>query len=698
MSLLAAQTQPFTLYGSGVSLGATSIVLTDFNGIDGTPLVMANFGTIGYLTMEPGSSTQEEQVSFSGITTNANGTVTLTGIHTVLFISPYTSTSGLAKSHAGATRVVVSNTSAFYSNFANKLNDETISGNWTFTNKLAVGAVISTDTGDAATVAYVNATAVAGAPNAATTVKGIVQLATQAQHDARTAVGSTGASLVATPALNRNVLTHDYAASSTGTDAYAITLTPAVTTYTTGDIYVFQADVANTGNATLNVNALGAKNILNRNGLTLHDSDILANSINIVVYDGTNFQVMSSTSSNPVTQSGVEIYGASSTGNDTYVVTLSPVPAALVDGMTLHVKLDVGNTGPATLNVNGLGAVSLVMGVSNALQTGDLIANQIIEVVYNTTGPVWQVISGRSSVDIQDFSVNGTWTKHASAKVVRVVCIGSGGGGGGGITINGGNGGGGGGGGGGAVTVGIFVASDLGTTETVVVGTAGSAGAAAGNGGNGSTSSFGTWLKAGGGGGGLAGTNGAGGVGGGSGSALASAAGQTAGAPTAAGAAGLSGQGSNGAAANANGFCCEYGGGSGGGGNTGVGAGAGGSSIYGAAGGGGGAGGGSTGAGGAGGTVQSYAAGGGGAGATNASAPGSNGTANATLTKGYGGSGAGGGGVTGTGINGTSSAGGTGGSPGGGGGGGAGNRNDAGGTSTVGGAGAIGIVRVYSFF
>lgn len=300
MSLLAVQNQPSTLYGSGASLGATSIVLTDFNGIDGTPLTMANFGTIGYLTMEPGSSTQEEQVSFSGVTTNANGTVTLTGIHTVLFISPYTSTSGLAKSHAGATRVVVSNTSAFYSTFANKLDDETISGNWTFTNKLAVGAVTSSDVGDAATVQYVNDTAIAGAPNASTTIKGIVQEATAAQFIAATAVGSTGARLFTNPSVVAAQIQSGswiYAVEdgTGGDDTYTASFTPVLTVIPDGTFLFVKLTIANTGACTFNPNSLGAGAIKKYAAGVLADmetGDIVANMPVLLLKQSSNWIMM----------------------------------------------------------------------------------------------------------------------------------------------------------------------------------------------------------------------------------------------------------------------------------------------------------------------------------------------------------------------------------------------------------------------
>ncbi len=83
----------------------------------------------------------------------------------------------------------------------------------------------------------------------------------------------------------------NYAASVAGTDTYAVTLAPVPTAYTTGMIVTFKADVANTGAATLNVNALGAKSIVKNVSLALNDNDIRANQFVTVVYDGTNFQI-----------------------------------------------------------------------------------------------------------------------------------------------------------------------------------------------------------------------------------------------------------------------------------------------------------------------------------------------------------------------------------------------------------------------
>lgn len=86
-----------------------------------------------------------------------------------------------------------------------------------------------------------------------------------------------------------------YAADAGATDAYAITLSPAPTAYYAGMVVVFKANTANTGACTLNVNALGAKDIkkFGASGVVaLNDNDLQANQVVIVIYDGTQFIVI----------------------------------------------------------------------------------------------------------------------------------------------------------------------------------------------------------------------------------------------------------------------------------------------------------------------------------------------------------------------------------------------------------------------
>ncbi len=287
------QAQPFTLSGSGAISGATTIVLTSFTQIDGTLLTMTNFGSKGFMTMEPGNSTLEEQISFTGVTQNANGTATLSGIKTVLMISPYTEASGLAQTHAGSTTVVLSNTAGFYDQFLAKDDDATISQTYTFTvpnyPQVDNSATMPTLQAQLATKAYVDSVVIVGAPDATTAVKGIVQIPTQAQVDAGTATGSTAASLSVTPNLVRSRLLSDYAADSGVADAYVIAPTPAVTALVGGTRVSFKVGNTNTTTSTVVVNALSATAIFKNNGSTaLVAGDLAAGQVVELEHNGVN--------------------------------------------------------------------------------------------------------------------------------------------------------------------------------------------------------------------------------------------------------------------------------------------------------------------------------------------------------------------------------------------------------------------------
>ncbi len=177
------QGQPYALNGSGALIGDTSIVLKSMKDIDGNSLSMAtDFGTIGFGTLEPGNGANEEQICFTGLTNNSNGTTTLTGVKSVTFAYPYTQTSGLLKTHAGSTSFIISNTSGFYDELTSKSDDETITGTWTFTNpnypRMDTATPAPTDDEQLATKKYVDDTIIAGAPDASSTVKGISKLST----------------------------------------------------------------------------------------------------------------------------------------------------------------------------------------------------------------------------------------------------------------------------------------------------------------------------------------------------------------------------------------------------------------------------------------------------------------------------------------------------------------------------------------
>lgn len=85
-------------------------------------------------------------------------------------------------------------------------------------------------------------------------------------------------------------------ATATGTDTYAITPAPAVTSYTTNQRWYVTFTNANTGAATLNVSGVGAKAITKNGASALIAGDIPAGAIRLVQYDGTQFQIVSQVS------------------------------------------------------------------------------------------------------------------------------------------------------------------------------------------------------------------------------------------------------------------------------------------------------------------------------------------------------------------------------------------------------------------
>lgn len=125
---LYAAVRPTTL-ATGSVLGATTLtpsVIKDRE--DNSIGTMATyFGTKAYGVISPGKD-REEHFTFTGISAGV-----LTGVSHITMTAPYTETSGLNEAHsAGEVIVLMTNAPGFYNDFANKQNDETIVGTYTF--------------------------------------------------------------------------------------------------------------------------------------------------------------------------------------------------------------------------------------------------------------------------------------------------------------------------------------------------------------------------------------------------------------------------------------------------------------------------------------------------------------------------------------------------------------------------------------
>lgn len=95
-------------------------------------------------------------------------------------------------------------------------------------------------------------------------------------------------------------------------------------------------------------------------------------------------------------QSGKWTYAVAGGTANALTVTLNPAPATLVPGMVLDVAVLTENTGAATLDVNGFGAVPIRTMAGAALQRGDLAS--IVRLVYS--GTVWLLGGGLARSEV----------------------------------------------------------------------------------------------------------------------------------------------------------------------------------------------------------------------------------------------------------------------------------------------------------
>lgn len=220
---------------------------------------------------------------------------------------------------------------------------------------------------------------------------------------------------------------------------------------------------------------------------------------------------------------------------DSYVISINGVKE-YVDGKDYTFKAATTNVGASTLNVNGLGAKAITKGYNSPTNDGDIIANQIVTVRFNSDSNSMQMVSPPSGtlllekvsqaeaeagtnddkymtplktkqslvanvIKVIEYSSNATWTKQAGLKAIDIE-LWAGGGSGAAVVRDAASAASGGGGGG--YNKEKFSASQLPASASVVVGAGGASVSAvnAGNTGgvgvygiNGGASSFGSLIS-----------------------------------------------------------------------------------------------------------------------------------------------------------------------------------------------------------
>jgi len=248
------------------------------------------------------------------------------------------------------------------------------------------------------------------ATNASTTAKGVSEEATLAETLARTGTGTTGARTFVNPENLTTVQTYDYAADAGGTDAYAITVTPAPTAYVTGQVFRFKANTANTGTATLNVNSLGAKTIKKPAASAPSDlatGDIIANQIVEVVYNGTDFVTFSTLSASPQgIDAGVvtAVSGITSTTTTDRTVTLTYQPRLIMVTYYIQGTRNLDSQYTVEQGVAIFSGTTLIS--KNVLGTSTNTGGDNLPGISNTQGEMGVDPSSTSSISVGETTNN----------------------------------------------------------------------------------------------------------------------------------------------------------------------------------------------------------------------------------------------------------------------------------------------------
>ncbi len=292
-NFLYVQGHNYSLSGSGISAAATSVTLVNFTDINGNTLAMTDFGTIGYLVLEPKTS-KAEIVSFTGVTNNGDGTCTITGLTRGLSAkSPYTA-GGFGQSHSGGSIAIISNPPQFYTHFLDLDDTGTVNQLITFGVNPQSTAGSPTLFNEYAIKDYVDRVAIAGAPDASTTTKGIGKVSvapalstnpifvgdndprvpTQPENDAMATAGSPPSSANTYMTQSRFQNHAESYGTTVGTGSqYSLAVSPIPFAYVAGMEIEFQVHTASLGTPVLNLNGLGSKTLYK---LTTSGSSVLA--------------------------------------------------------------------------------------------------------------------------------------------------------------------------------------------------------------------------------------------------------------------------------------------------------------------------------------------------------------------------------------------------------------------------------------
>ena len=169
----------------------------------------------------------------------------------------------------------------------------------------------------------------------------------------------------------------------------AASATTLPTTLVAGQEFAYTAATTNTGAVTVAISGIGGTVALTKNGSTaLSAGDVRFEQLIWVRYDGTRLQL-----STPNGQPRLDRYATTATSATAYTATFSPTLTALTNGTRVLVKWHATNTSTATFAPDSLTAKAITKAADTALVAGDVVLNQISELVYDSTLDHWLLTS-----------------------------------------------------------------------------------------------------------------------------------------------------------------------------------------------------------------------------------------------------------------------------------------------------------------
>jgi hypothetical protein len=182
--------------------------------------------------------------------------------------------------------------------------------------------------------------------------------------------------------IQDNTLT--YLTTVAGTNVITAVAPVLMSAYATGQTFYFIAAGGNTGAVTVNINAIGAKAVKKTDGSALISGDILTGAAVQIMYDGTNFQLLSDSNGTNETVGNLTVTG---TTTATGLITANGGVSGALNG-------SLGATTPSTVVATDLTTTgNTILGNASTdtlnVGNGDLVKDASGNVGIGVTPPAW---------------------------------------------------------------------------------------------------------------------------------------------------------------------------------------------------------------------------------------------------------------------------------------------------------------------